>query len=360
MRPAVSTEPMDTTPPSPAGDLDAGEVAIVQTALLAWFEANRRDLPWRHTRDPYRVLVSEVMLQQIQVSRAIPFYLAFLDRFPTIETLAAAPLAEAIRVWGDLGRYRRVVNFHRTARHIVDELGGVFPHDPETLRRLPGIGPYTAGAIACFAFEDDTAFVDTNMRRVLHRLFVGVDLPEPAVTDGEILRLAKAAVPPGQGWLWNPGLMEFGALHCTARRPRCETCMLQASCRAYPAILDALAAQRREDRSRSRPAYRYEDTGRRGCGPNGADGDERRPAEGLGPHRVYRGRVLAVLRSLPEHQGGVDLRALGSRLHEDFGEADAPWLAGVVASLQQDGLAVAEERPAYDAGDGAEVVVRLP
>src|SRR5918999_72551 len=188
---------------APADGLDADQLATIHAALIAWYEANARDLPWRRTRDPYRILVSEVMLQQIQVARAIPFYLAFVGRFPTVQALAAAPLAEVIRVWGDLGRYRRIVNLHRTAKRIVEEFAGTFPRDVATLRSLSGVGPYTAGAIACFAFEQDVGFVDTNSRRVLHRLFVGPELPAPAASDREIVRLAEAAVPPGRGWVWN-------------------------------------------------------------------------------------------------------------------------------------------------------------
>ena len=127
----------------------------VRKALLSWFEENARDLPWRRTRDPWHILVSEVMLQQIQVKRAIPFYERFLARFPTVEALAGAPLSDAIRVWGDLGRYRRVVNLHRTARIVADDHGGLIPSDPDVLSKLPGIGPYTAGAVACFAYERD-------------------------------------------------------------------------------------------------------------------------------------------------------------------------------------------------------------
>ncbi len=177
--------------------------------MISWFREHRRDLPWRHTRDPYKILVSEVMLQQIQVKRAIPFYLAFLERFPTVRALAEAPIADAIRVWGELGRYRRVVSLHRTARIVVEEFGGEIPSDPEVLMKLPGIGPYTAGAVACFAFEKDVPFIDTNMRRVLHRLFFGVDVPAPSVTEGEILSLAMTLVPPGRGWEWNQALMEL-------------------------------------------------------------------------------------------------------------------------------------------------------
>ncbi len=143
---------------------DGAKIEAVRGALISWFRENGRDLPWRRTRDPWSILVSEVMLQQIQVVRAIPFYERFLERFPTVEALAEAPIAEAIRVWGDLGRYRRVVSLHRTARILVEEHGGEIPSEPEVLVKLPGIGPYTAGAVACFAFERDVPFgtVPTN------------------------------------------------------------------------------------------------------------------------------------------------------------------------------------------------------
>jgi A/G-specific adenine glycosylase len=137
---------------------DTAKLEAVRKALIPWFEENGRNLPWRKTRDPWRVLVSEVMLQQIQVKRTIPFYEAFLERFPTSRALAEAPLAEAIRVWGDLGRYKRVVNLHRTARILVEKFGGEVPSDPKVLVGLPGIGLYTAGAVACFAFEKDVGF----------------------------------------------------------------------------------------------------------------------------------------------------------------------------------------------------------
>ena len=315
----------------------------VRAALLAWFAANGRDLPWRRTRDPYSVLVSEVMLQQIQVPRAIPFYQTFLERFPTIHALAEAPLAEAIRVWGDLGRYRRVVNLHRTARIVVEKHGGELPRDVETLRQLPGVGPYTAGAVACFAFEQDVAFIDTNMRRVLHRLFLGVDIPKPQATDAEIERIAIAAVPIGRGWNLNQGLMDFGAALCTARRPSCDSCPVREQCRAFPAIESAVATLRRSPVP-TKPAYRYEES-----------------------NRYYRGRVLARLR---EHSSGDDadegirLHDLGAEVRPRYTEADVTWLYGVVESLAKDGLAVAEERPVYDGAGGSEapteVRVKLP
>jgi A/G-specific adenine glycosylase len=138
--------------------IDVQKAEALRRTLISWFRENGRDLPWRRTRDPWRILVSEAMLQQIQVVRAIPFYERFLKRFPTLESLAEAPVADAIRTWGDLGRYRRIVNLHRTARIVVAEHGGELPSDPDVLLTLPGIGPYTAGAVACFAFEKDVPF----------------------------------------------------------------------------------------------------------------------------------------------------------------------------------------------------------
>ncbi len=308
----------------------------MREALISAYREHGRDLPWRNTRDPWRVLVSEVMLQQIQVVRAIPFYERFLERFPTVEALALAPVADAIRAWGDLGRYRRVVNLHRSARIIVEEHGGKVPSDPASLIKLPGVGPYTAGAVACFAFEKDVAFLDTNMRRVLHRIFVGPDVPNPTATDRELLDVAGRLVPPGGGWEWNQALMEFGATRCSARRPACDDCPVRAQCRARPRLGSALAALPRGSRKES--GYRYQDT-----------------------NRYHRGRVLAHLREDAAASGqGIALRDLGRRLRDGFEDEDLPWISGVVDSLRRDGLAVAEERSAYGSEDGEEPWVKLP
>ena len=331
------------TPAAPA-PIDQTKIDAVRAGLLGWFGANRRDLPWRRTRDPYRILVSEVMLQQTQVDRVIPYYRAFLERFPDAQALAAAPTADVIKAWAGLGYNRRAVNLQRTARYVVERCGGEFPRDVEALRELPGIGPYTAGAIACFAFEQDTAFLDTNMRRVLHRLFVGVDVPSPTASEREVLRIAAAAVPAAHGWEWNQALIEFGALHCTARKPACVVCPLQAVCCAFPAVQTALAEL-----------------------PRGVRLKREAPFEGS--NRFYRGRVLAALRDLATGDAAgraIDLRALGPSVREGFTEADVPWLYEVVQGLAKDGLAmVAEDRPAYDAGSaetdhGATYRVRLP
>lgn len=346
-QPAGGKVPRDgrrTTPPAEAAlPLDASELATLQERVIAWFVAAGRDLPWRRTRDPWSILVSEVMLQQIQVVRAVPFYVAFLDRFPTAAALAAATRAEAIRVWGNLGRYKRVVALHRAARIIVGEHGGRVPSDPALLRALPGVGPYTAGAVACFAFGRDEAFLDTNLRRVIHRLFVGADVPDRVVAERTLQRLAAAAVPAGRSWEWHQGLMDLGATVCSARRPACERCPASDWCRARPAIGAAIAAlPRRMPSAGSR--FRYEDS-----------------------NRYVRGRVLAHLRDRVDADGfgGVlSIAELGSRLRGDFSAEHVPWLTGVIDSLAKDGLAVAEERPVYEASSAAvgerEVIVRLP
>jgi A/G-specific adenine glycosylase len=322
------------------GHLDSAVIASVQSVLLDWFAANRRDLPWRRSRDPYRILVSEVMLQQTQVDRVLPYYEAFLNRFPDVEALASAPTAEVIKSWAGLGYNRRAVNLQRTARYVVEHFGGEFPSDVEALRTLPGVGPYTAGAIACFAFERDVAFVDTNIRRVLHRLFVGVDVPAPSASDREIVAIAEAAVPAGEGWTWNQALMEFGALQCTARKPACVICPVQSSCRAFPAALSALGELPRGVRLK-------------------------REAPFAGSNRFYRGRVLAALRDDGDAESGIALTDLGPRVREGFHADDLPWLYEVVQGLERDGLAlVAEESPAYDADSSVPPLgsqrVRLP
>jgi A/G-specific adenine glycosylase len=303
----------------------------IRAKLLAWFEANRRELPWRTTRDPYRILVSEVMLQQTQVDRVIPYYHAFLERFPTVQALAEAPTADVITAWAGLGYNRRAVNLQRTARSVVSERNGEFPRTMPELMALPGIGPYTAGAIACFAFEQEVAFLDTNMRRVLHRLFVGVDVPKLAAKESELLELAAELVPPGDGWRWNQALIEFGALQCTARRPACVICPLQADCNAFPAIQSALATLPAGTRLKKEGPF-------------------------SGSNRFYRGRVVDALRA-GAGESGIPVSALGPLVRENYTKADEPWLYELVRGLERDGLAeVAENGASYDAGP----VVKLP
>ncbi len=199
-------------------DLDA-----VVAEVLAWGGPRLRDLPWRHTRDPWRVLVAEIMLQQTQVSRVIDRWERFCEIYPTPADCAAAPLGDVLRLWQGLGYPRRARNLHLSATRLVDDHGGEVPGDLDALLALPGIGPYTARAVLVFAFERDEAVVDTNIARVLARL-VGRRLSPKAAQQ-----LADALVPAGDGWLWNQSLMDLGATRCRPR-PACEACPLAVVC----------------------------------------------------------------------------------------------------------------------------------
>jgi A/G-specific adenine glycosylase len=201
-------------------------------ALLGWYARHRRDLPWRRTRDPYHVLVSEIMLQQTQVERVVPKYREFLGRYPTLETLAVADLAEVRRVWYPLGYNIRPVHLHGIAREAVARYGGRLPDDEAALRSLKGIGRYTAGAVRSFAYGRRAPILDTNVRRVLGRVFYGVD--GRRIGAAALWRLAELLLPRRDCYDFNQALMDFGATWCTARKPLCLTCPLRRACRGYP------------------------------------------------------------------------------------------------------------------------------
>ncbi len=194
-----------------------------QAALSEWGDRVRRDLPWRHTRDPWSVLVSELMLQQTQVARVMPRYVGFLARFPTPAACALAPVGEVVRAWAGLGYNRRAVHLHMAAAVVVDRFEGALPEGLDQLRSLPGVGPYTARAVSAFAFEHDVGVVDTNAARVLARAVAGRRL-----APVEAQALADSVVPPGRGWAWNQAMLDLGATVCTRRRPRCGQCPLAA------------------------------------------------------------------------------------------------------------------------------------
>ena len=198
--------------------------------LLVWFRRHGRNLPWRQTRDPYHILVSEFMLQQTQVSRVETYYHRFLSRYPTFEALASVPAASVRESWEGLGYYRRAANLHRLAQEVVQKRGGTLPADPAELRQLPGVGRYTAGAVACFAFERSAAAVDTNVARVLRRVFH--PRLNKKVFDRRVWSTAEKILPQRgkSAWAFNQAIMELGALVCTARKPRCEICPVRSVC----------------------------------------------------------------------------------------------------------------------------------
>lgn len=340
-------------------------VSAMRDALLAWYAAHGRDLPWRRTRDPYHILLSEMMLQQTQVPRVLPRYLAWLERFPTLAALAAAPTADVLRAWSGLGYNSRAVRLQAVARQAVTHNDGRLPGTVEELLALPGIGAYTARAVACFAYGQDVPVLDTNVKRVLHRALVGPELPRPALTDRQLWALAERAVPAGRGYDWNQGLMDLGAQVCTARKPACVVCPLRSICRAAPAIQGALADGRHAARGAASPAVPFTKTARH-----------------------YRGQTLRALGALGRGER-LTLDTLGPLVKPDYTAADRPWLYTLVAGLGRDGLvtvrmetadgrrrtagaagegggaaaAVREERAAYDAApepDLAAVRVSLP
>ena len=206
--------------------------------LHRWYKQHSRDLPWRQTRDPYRILVSELMLQQTQVSRVLEFYRRFLHRFPDLPTLADARPKSVREAWEGLGYYARARNLHALAKQVTSTPDGVIPSEPAALRSLPGVGAYTAGAVASFAYEKRAALVDTNVARVLHRVFAPQLRPKSGPGLKQLWRLAEQLLPrTGKStWTHNQALMELGALVCTARVPRCGICPVSAACATFPQL----------------------------------------------------------------------------------------------------------------------------
>lgn len=205
-----------------------------QAGLLTWYAANKRDLPWRNTSDPYNILVSEIMLQQTQVERVIPKYEEFLQKYPTLEALAKATVEEVRQTWYPLGYNIRPERLHSIAREAVEKYGGSIPDDSEVLLSMKGIGRYTAGAVLSFAFRREAAILDTNVRRVLHRVFIGSGDAKRYGVQKDLWELSEALIPVGNVYDFNQALMDFGATVCTARKPLCLVCPMQAMCKAFP------------------------------------------------------------------------------------------------------------------------------
>ena len=281
------------TDPLPLADL-----ARMHDELLGWFAREARDLPWRRDASPWAVMVSEFMLQQTPVSRVLPVYEAWVERWPTPAALAAESPGEAVRAWGRLGYPRRALRLHAAATAIVDRHGGEVPDSLDELLALPGVGAYTAAAVSSFAFGGREAVLDTNVRRVFARVVGGEQFPAATVTSAE-RDLAGALLPVRDAHRWAAATMELGALVCTARSPRCDECPVADLCRW---------------RAAGYPAY---------------DGPARRGQAWHGTDRQCRGRLMAVLREAP---GPVPKSAL------DLAWADAPQRERALDGLVADGL----------------------
>ena len=299
----------------PALSVDAEVTEDARSRLLEWYEDEHREFPWRETTDPYPILVSEVMSQQTQLDRIVEPWASFLDRWPTVDGLAGADRADVVGFWTDhrLGYNNRARYLHDAAKQVVSERDGAFPRTPEELQELPGVGPYTANAVASFAFDDGDAVVDTNVKRVLHRAF---DVPDD---DTAFEVAANELMPEGESRAWNNAIMELGGTVCE-KQPRCDEapCPWRGLCHAY------------ETGDFTAPDVPTQPTFE-------------------GSRRQFRGRVV---RTLGEYDG-LALGQLGPRVRVDYGgETGESWLRGLVSDLADDGLVEVEER-------GEETVVRL-
>ena len=309
----ADTEPeRDPLPP----DLDR---AAVRDALVTWYETDHRAFPWRETTDPYRVLVSEVMSQQTQLSRVVDAYEAFVERWPTVADLAADDRSAVVSFWTDhrLGYNNRARYLHEAAEQVLEEFDGAFPTTPEGLRELMGVGPYTANAVASFAFDSGAAVVDTNVKRVLYRVFGEIR----AADDPAYEAFANALMPAGESRVWNNAVMELGGVACQ-KTPRCDEagCPWREWCHAYETG-DFTAPD-----VPTQPSFE-------------------------GSRRQFRGRVVRTLGEYDE----LRLDELGPRVRVDYapdGEYGRTWLRGLLADLADDGLVDVAER-------GDETVARL-
>jgi A/G-specific adenine glycosylase len=283
-----------------------GRHSRLQRLLLAWYRTDARHLPWRGAGDPYRVLVSEVMLQQTQAARVQPIYEAFIARFPTVADLAAAPVGDVVTHWRGLGYNRRATSLHRAAVAIVERHGGRVPDDFAALRALAGVGEYTARAVLAFAFGRQVAPVDVNVARVLSRAASG--RPQ---TRREVQELADAMVPTGEASAWGQALMDLGARYCTTRTPRCDACPVAAACAWRLAVADN-GQKAAED-------------------PAGATALRARPqGPFVGSNRFHRGRLVEALRRGP---------VPADDLSDAAGLVDGPRLAALTRALVDEGLA---------------------
>lgn len=295
-----------------------GRAYTVSARLLAHYRRTARDLPWRKTHDPYEVLVSEVMLQQTQASRVTPAFDRFVRRFPTLKALAAAPLGAVLREWSGLGYNRRARDLHRIARMSPDGL----PAAVAELDALPGIGTYTAGAIACFAFGQRVPFADVNIKRVLGRVFLG----RPA-TETEAVELDAKAMPTRSNDLWHHALMDLGATICKPREPRCDVCPLNEACRLANGSAGPAATSLRVAAGGSlRPEARQREARRSAAGRH--QDRALRPAAYRDTDRRIRG---AIVRALVDTETGMTVRALEKRIGD-------PRVGRLVKMLTADGL----------------------
>lgn len=283
----------------------------LHTAVLAWYGLNARTFPWRPCSNAYRVLISEMMSQQTQISRVVAYYHRWLEAFPTIEALASASKADVLREWSGLGYNSRALRLHQLANIVTSEHKGSLPHTVESLLALPGIGRYTAHAVACAAYQDAVPVVDVNIRRVLTRVFSPVERPGEMKPEKEAWALAQSALPGHDVYEWNQALMDIGATICTSRAPKCPECPVRRYCLSAESPVFSLPPVKKGKKAAHEPQY------------NGI------------PRRLYRGKILKLL-----HAGGLTEEEIASRLEAEFGTLDPAWISHVLDELVKSDLIV--------------------
>jgi len=290
-------------------------ISSLHQKIPAWYRRHRRQFLWRNTHDPYIILVSEIMLQQTQAQRVNEKLPLFLRRFPSFSALAKAPKADVIRGWRGMGYNNRAVRLRELAQAIIGHYRGKLPADINSLRGLPGIGPYTAHAVACFALGQIVPVVDVNVERVLSRLFWPMKCLDERMSKDIITRMAQRLLPE-DAYVWNQALMEFGALVCTAMKPSCSHCSINDVCCSRNLELVATQTARRKAVSRKKLEPMH---------------------VGI-PQRLWRGKIVEVLRNVDGE--GVSLPKLGKKIKLDFSRSELQWLNNLIVKLEHDGILV--------------------
>ena len=287
------------------------DIDSIQRCILSWYRTSHRRFLWRSTRDPHIILVSEVMLQQTQVSRVQEILPRFLKKFPTVRSLARASKADVIRAWSGMGYNNRAVRLRELARIVMEKYNGALPSGAVQLRELPGIGRYTASAIECFSRGKNVPVVDINVRRVLSRIFWHMGNSSDLKDQRDVLLLASRILP-RDAYRWNQALMELGGTICTAQKPRCDGCPVVDHCFSRGVVR----------RKNNRPADQEKIT---------------EPMYRGIPRRIWRGRIVEVLRNETDSRP-LTLLQVGRRIKNKFDSRELPWISEIVRALERDGI----------------------
>jgi len=280
---------------------------LIQSAVRQWYVAHGRHFPWRNIRDPYRILLSEIMLQQTQVGRVLEKYPRFLRRFPTLRSLAKAQQRDVVIAWRGMGYNNRAVRLHRLAVALIENHDGKIPEEFKPLIALPGIGPYTAHALLSSVHGKRVPLVDVNVRRFLSRLVWTMGSTGEAKPEKDIWNLAGELLP-RRAYAWNQALMDIGATICTARNPRCPLCPVRSLCKSRSFMRNRTLTP-----------------------------TSREPSRGGFPNRIYRGRIIREL-THPEGRHSISADTLGKKIYSGYSRRDARWLRSLLAALEKDGL----------------------